>query len=97
LAARLRPNTSDAFDEQSALLLLAYVGSTDDGNVPYDDVAAALTELGWRQGDGRPVRGSALYHSPAQVALMNVAPASSTWERRVSPGAAALARAALRA
>lgn len=52
LAMRLVPGGDDSFEGQATLLLLAYAGSSDNSELPLDQVAMALTELGWRHSDG---------------------------------------------
>jgi hypothetical protein len=98
LAARLIPGSDDSFDSQATLLMLAYASSSSNSELPLNEVAAALTELGWRHSDGAPVRGSSLYRIPAYDVLINVSDRPSSWaeRHRISPAAAALARAALR-
>src|SRR5690606_17347714 len=44
LARRLAPGDESTFEGQASLLLLAYAGSSADGDVPLDEIAAALTE-----------------------------------------------------
>jgi Plasmid pRiA4b ORF-3-like protein len=98
LAERLLPAAGDTFEGQAGLLLLAYAGSNEDAELPLDEIAAALTELGWRHQDGVPVQGYDLYRMPAYGALINVSDRLRTWAQRhrISPAASALARAALR-
>jgi Plasmid pRiA4b ORF-3-like protein len=98
LAARLLPGSDDSFDSHATLLMLAYASSSSNSELPLNEVAAALTELGWRHSDGAPVRGSSLYRVPAYDVLINVSDRPSSWaeRHRISPAAAALARAALR-
>ncbi|MGE2689095.1 plasmid pRiA4b ORF-3 family protein [Mycolicibacterium pulveris] len=98
LARRLVPGDESTFEGQASLLLLAYAGSSGDGDLPFDEIAAALTELDWRHADGAAVQGYDLYRLPAYLALVNVAdrPRNRTQFHWISPAAAALARAALR-
>ena len=98
LAERLLPAAGDTFEGQAGLLLLAYAGSNEDAELPLGEIAAALTELGWRHQDGAPVQGYDLYRMPAYDALINVSDRLRTWAQRhrISPAASALARAALR-
>ena len=65
--------------------------------LPLDDIAAALTALGWRTEAGRPVESRDLYWIGALGVLRNVASEPTDWFDRwkVSPVAAKLARAAL--
>ena len=98
LAMRLVPGGDDSFEGQATLLLLAYAGSSDNSELPLDQVAMALTELGWRHSDGAPVSGSSLYRVPAYDVLINISDHPTSWAKRhrISPAAATLARAALR-
>jgi len=98
LAMRLVPGGDDSFESQATLLLLAYAGSSDNSELPIDQVAMALTELGWRHSDGAPVSGSTLYRLPAYDVLINISDHPTRWAERhhISPAAATLARAALR-
>ncbi|MFZ0832875.1 MAG: plasmid pRiA4b ORF-3 family protein [Mycobacterium sp.] len=97
LAARLVPGMPDTFECQATLLFLAYAASSINAAPPLDEIATALTELGWRHPDGPPVRGSLLYRLSAHDVLTNVTDRPASWdERRISAAAAALARAALR-
>lgn len=98
LARRLVPSDERTFEGQASLLLLAYAGSSGDGELPMDEIADALTELDWRHADGAMVRGGDLYWLPTYLAIGNVADRPRVWaqHRWISPAAAALARAALR-
>lgn len=98
LAAELAPATDDPYELQSTLLFLAYAGSTDNADLPFRELANALNELGWRHADGRRVEDYSLHHLPARSILVNVAdgPVTPERRRRLSAGAAAVARAALR-
>ncbi|MGV0602879.1 plasmid pRiA4b ORF-3 family protein, partial [Mycolicibacterium pulveris] len=98
LARRLAPGDESTFEGQASLLLLAYAGSSADGDVPLDEIAAALTELDWRHADGDVVRDGVLYWLPTYLALINVSDRPRVWAHRrwISPAASALARAALR-
>ncbi|MGV0602882.1 plasmid pRiA4b ORF-3 family protein, partial [Mycolicibacterium pulveris] len=98
LARRLGPGDESTFEGQASLLLLAYAGSSADGDVPLDEIAAALTELYWRHADGDVVRDGVLYWLPTYLALINVSDRPRVWAQRhwISPAASALARAALR-
>lgn len=97
LATRLVPGKGD-FDTTATLLLLVYVGSSPDGQVPLNEVATLLTVLGWQLGSGGPVLGHHLHGLRATDVLLNVGDAVPIrfGELRVSPAAATLARAALR-
>jgi hypothetical protein len=98
LASRLLPGNDGTFESHATLLLLAYAGTSVNSEPALDQIAAALTELGWRRTDGRPVSGSALYRLPAFDVLINVSDHPVSWNhrRQISSAAATLARAALR-
>lgn len=98
LSARLVPATTGGFDAPASVLLLAYAATSPDSDLPYDQVAAALSELGWRHPSGRPLAAVSLYHLPVRYDLANVSdrPLSRSTRHHISAGAAALARAALR-
>jgi hypothetical protein len=98
LASRLLPGNDDTFESHATLLLLAYAGASNTSELPLDEIATALTELGWRHPDGRPVSGSSLYRVSAFDVLINVSDHPLTWDERhrITPAAATLARAALR-
>jgi hypothetical protein len=98
LSARLAPATTGGFDAPASVLLLAYAATSPDSDLPYDEVAAALSELGWRHPSGRPLAAAAVYHLPVRYDLANVSdrPLSRSTRHHISAGAAALARAALR-
>jgi hypothetical protein len=97
LAGKLIP-VRDGFETEATLLLLAYAASSADTEVPLKPIAEALAHLGWWHGDGRPPGGYELYRLPAFNILINVSDKSAELggRRRISPAAAALARAALR-
>lgn len=96
LADRLVP-AAQGFDTDAALLLLAYGATSAKSEVPLDDVAAALTIVGWRA-DGQLIERRDLYRIPALEVLRNVTSEPTRWADRwrMSPAAAILARAALR-
>ncbi len=98
LAGRLLPDGEDGFDAQATVLLLVYAASSPDSHLPYAKVTAALAELGWRYPDGRTPGTEAVYHLPVRSILANTSDRPASWSERdrVSAGAAALARAALR-
>lgn len=98
LAGRLVPDRPGDFETAATLLVLAYAGGSSDGAVPVDEIAELLSELGWQVADGRPVQGHHLYRLRALDLLRNIGPPASAGlsELRVSPAAAAMARAALR-
>lgn len=98
LADRLIPDKTSEFKIVATLLLLAYAGTSPPGApIPREQVAAALSELGWRR-DGRPLDGYEVYHLDAYNTLVNVSDRRRTLgdQSWVSPAASALARAALR-
>jgi hypothetical protein len=97
LAARLIPSGDD-FEAIATILLLMCVGTSSGGGIPLGPATAALNELGWRHSDRRLVQDHELYWLSAVDVLKNVSdePADRINRRRVSPAAAALARAALR-
>lgn len=89
----------NSFDADATLLLLAYAATSVGLEIPLDDVAAALTAIGWQTDTGQPIERWDLYWTPVLEVLLNVAgervDRAGRW--RISPGAARLARAALRA
>jgi len=96
LADTLVPAES-GFNADAALLLLAYAATSADAELPLDEVAAALTAVGWQTDDGRPIARPNLYWIPALEVLRNVTSEPTGWldRWRISPTAARLARAAL--
>ena len=96
LADRLLP-TADGFDAEATLLVLVFAASSPGAELDVDQIAAALTQLGWRTGDGDPVEGYELYRLAAVELLCNVGgePTDPVARWRVSPIAAQLAHAAL--
>jgi hypothetical protein len=98
VAERLVPRPDRTFDADAGLLQLVEVAVGEEANLPPDFVTEALGELGWRYADGQPIEPWALYRlerSPMDV-LYNVTDRpTSRRERRLSPIAVALARAAL--
>jgi len=98
LASRFLPGDDDTFENQSTLLMLAYAGTSNDSELPLDQIANALSELGWRHHDGRALNGYELYRLPALDVLRNVSdkPLTSSDRLRITSAAATLARAALR-
>lgn len=98
LAERLIPARANEFETVATLLFLAYAGTSPDAAVPREQVARALSELGWRHRDGRPLEGYELYRIDVFNTLVNVSDRLSKLGDRswVSPAAAALSRAALR-
>lgn len=96
LADKLIP-TADGFDRDATLMLLTYAASSAGQEIPLEPIAEALAHLGWQHGDGRRLDGHELYRLAAFDTLINVSdePAELGGRRRISPAAAALARAAL--
>jgi hypothetical protein len=84
--------------QSMGLLLLAYAATSPEGPVPRVRVAAALSELGWRHRDRRPLEGYEIYRLNVFNTLVNVTDRPVTRGDRdwISPAAAALARTALR-
>lgn len=97
LAGRLIPKSSERFEAQATLLMLAFATASAGSRLPFDKVTALLAELGWRYSDGRSISESPLHHLPVYQVLVNVTDQPITLARRniVSPAAAALARRAL--
>jgi hypothetical protein len=56
IAERLIPAKTGEFETVATLLLLAYAATSPDASIPREQVAAALSELGWRHLDGRSVK-----------------------------------------
>jgi hypothetical protein len=88
----------EGFEADGNLLLLAYAATSAGDELPLDEVADALTELGWRAGERGPIERRDLYWLRALEVMTNVAGGRSGWHDRwrISPAAAKLARAALR-
>ena len=98
LAHRLPTGKDGTFESHATLLLLAYAATSNNSdNLPLDQIATALTELGWRHPDGRTLAGYELYRMPAFDMLINISdqPVPLGHRRRITPAAATLARAAL--
>jgi len=97
LADKLAPDR-DGFDTDATLLLLVYAATSAHEEIPLAAVAAALSYLGWRTGDGQTVERHDLYWLSALEVLRNVSAEQvappDRW--RISPAAALRARAALR-
>ncbi len=55
------PSADEGFDTDATLLLLVYAATSADAELPLDEVAAALVELGWRTGAGQLVDSGDLY------------------------------------
>jgi hypothetical protein len=91
-------SADEGFDTDATLLLLVYAATSANAELPLDEIAAALGDLGWRTGDGRPVDRSDLYWLQAMEILRNVSDEQVSWRDRwrISPIAASLAAAALR-
>lgn len=97
LASRLVPSGDADFETQATLVLLVFAATTEGEEVPDELIGSALSELGWRYDDGRPLAGYEIRRLPAYDALTNLTdtPASG-WRGRISPMGSSLARAALR-
>ncbi len=98
LASRLVSEKPHDFATVAGLLVLAYAATSAGRELPVRRIAAALSELGWQHRDGRALDGYEIYRLDVFSALANVSerPAKFSDRDRVSPAAAALARAALR-
>ncbi|MGW0157846.1 plasmid pRiA4b ORF-3 family protein [Mycobacterium sp. NPDC003323] len=98
LASRLIPQERGSFERQATMLLFTQAAGAEDGLLNLDVAAAAMSQLGWRLPDGRQVPDWTFYRLLAYDVLMNVSdrPRRFSERDRVSPAAAALARAALR-
>lgn len=98
LVGRLIPEKAGDFETVATLLLLAYAATSSDAPIPREELAAALSELGWRHPDGRPLDGYEIYRLDAFNTLVNVSDkrAQRGDHNPVVPAAAALARAALK-
>lgn len=96
VADKLVP-AGDGFDSDAALLLLAYVATSAEKQLPLDDVAAALTAAGWQTDVGGPIEGRDLSSMPVLEVLRNMTsePVGGADRWRISPAASRLARAAL--
>jgi len=97
LAGRLIPKSDEKFEAQATLLILAFAAASAGSSLPFDKIAALLTELGWRHSDGRSVSESSVRQLFVYDVLITVTDQPVTRTRRdiVSPAAAALARRAL--
>ena len=98
LAERLLMSHRDDFTRMARLASMIYAAS--DGEDPHSDAAHLLTQLGWRSPSGGIDAYTVLdVDRDAHTILENVAIDAVTWpiNRRLSPAASALARAALRA
>ncbi|WP_341361020.1 plasmid pRiA4b ORF-3 family protein [Georgenia sp. M64] len=99
LAGRLRPREGREFERDADLLVLAYAAVGEDKVLPLSQVAATLTDLGYRYSDGTVVDEHAVrtYDRNVYGVLLDLSPepAVRREHRRMSPVAAALARAAL--
>lgn len=96
LAERLVP-TTDGFDTDATLLLLAYAATSPDTELPFDTIADALNNLGWRGADSTLIDGHDLYWLPVIDVLRNMSTTHPDRNQRwhISVEAAQLARAAL--
>lgn len=91
-------SADEGFDTDATLLLLVYAATSAGAELPLDEIAGALADLGWRTGAGQPVDRSDLYWLQALEILSNVSSEQVGWlERwRIDPVAGSLAAAALR-
>jgi hypothetical protein len=97
LADRMVPDKPGEFETVASLLLLTYAGTSANASIARAQVAEALSELGWRHWDGRPLEGYEIYRFDAFNTLVNVSDRAQLDDRNwVSPAVAPLARAALR-
>ncbi len=96
LADRLAQIDDDRWTAQATLLILLYAATSPNDAIPMESIAAALREFGWKTQAG-PVQAQHLYRVAALDILRNVSdrPEGSAERLRISPAAAALARAAL--
>jgi len=98
LAARLRTlgASDDAFTSHATLLVLLYAATSAGNDLPLDRVARAMREFGWSTARG-PLQAHDLYRLDGLTILRNVSrdPVDFRHRDRISPAAAALARAAL--
>lgn len=97
LADRLIPS-GVGFDTDATILTLAYAATSPGRELPLDQVASALTELGWRTGERGSIDRYDLYWLSALDIVRNVTSEHPAPSERgaVSPTAAVLARAALK-
>ena len=96
LAERLVPERPE-FDQIATLLLLLYVAGSADAELPRESIAAALGALGFRDEFDEPPSPYSIYGLTAFELLMSLGEPEGpgSVRARVSPTAAALARAAL--
>jgi len=71
LADRLVPST-EGFDTDATLLLLAYAATSPNTELPLDTIATALTHLGWQSDDGTQIAGYDVYRLRALEILRNI-------------------------
>lgn len=93
------PAEQGSFERHATLLLLAQAGGSDGGVLDLDMAASTMTQIGWGIVDHDTVPDWIFFRLPAYDVLANVSdhPRRMSDEReRVSPVAAALARAASR-
>lgn len=95
LATSMIP-AEDGFERDATLLLLAYAATSAGHTLPLDAIAEALYDLGWQHHEGGPLKGYELHRLAAFDILRSVSGRPEQgWRIRISPAAAALARAAL--
>jgi hypothetical protein len=97
LLADLLVPVEEGFEQDATLLVLLYAASSPAGELPRQPVGQALTELGWRHRDGRPLEGYEILRLPVMDVLANVGAGGPARRGRswITPAAAALARQAL--
>jgi hypothetical protein len=97
LADRLIPS-GEGFETDATILTLAYAATSAGRELPLDEVAAALTELGWRTGEHGSIDRYDLYWLRGLDIVRNVTSEHRALSGRwlVSQTAAILARAALK-
>jgi hypothetical protein len=101
LAQRLPIGKPNTFEGCSELLLLLHIASAPNADPPYVAIATAMTELGWRRGNGEPVSEHQVMWAdePTRTLLTNLVTGrrarSSRYEDQFSAIASDLARACL--
>lgn len=96
LVGRIARIPDDPWTAQATLLILLFAATSADSELPLESVAAALRAFGWRTASG-PVQAQQLQWVEVLDVLRNVSdrPVDFKDRLRISPAAAALARAAL--
>jgi hypothetical protein len=99
LAARLPVGKQNDMARPAGLFALVYAASAPDQPVPFETIAQALTDLGWRQGQRDPISALSADRAARDTLdlLHNVpsGPRSRPGPRQLTPVAAALARDAI--